>query len=88
MKPAFVTSPARPKVIARTTARVLVGFHVLALVALLPYFWTWWAVPFLLVGNAVFGSIGINLGYHRLLTHRRRDRAALAREDVHGARHL
>ena len=70
MKPAFVTSPARPKVIARTTARVLVGFHVLALVALLPYFWTWWSVPILLVGNAVFGSIGINLGYHRLLTHR------------------
>ena len=50
--------------------RILVGFHLLALLALIPYCWTWWAVPVLLVGNAVFGSIGINLGYHRLLTHR------------------
>jgi fatty-acid desaturase len=49
---------------------VLIGMHLAALLAVIPYFWTWWAIPILLVGNFIFGSIGINLGYHRLLTHK------------------
>ena len=68
--PTRPTPPKRDRVVARTTARVLVGMHLLALLALVPYCFTWWGVPVVLVGNAVFGSIGINLGYHRMLTHR------------------
>ena len=68
MSSATVTAP-QPRLI-RGYLAVLVGMHLLALTALLPYCWTWWAIPILLVGNFVFGSIGINLGYHRLLTHK------------------
>ena len=51
----------------------LVGFvalHLLALLALIPWFFSWTGLAAVLVGNCVFGSLGINLAYHRLLTHR------------------
>lgn len=48
----------------------IVAIHVLALAALLPYAFAWWGVLLVLGGNFVFGSLGINLGYHRMLTHR------------------
>lgn len=48
----------------------LISIHVLALTAFLPYVWTWWGLVLVLVGNFIFGSIGINLGYHRMLTHK------------------
>ena len=60
----------RDAAVATRTALILGGFHVLCGLAFIPYCFTWWGVPAVLVGNAVFGSIGINLGYHRLLTHR------------------
>lgn len=61
--------PTRPRVIPVFLA-ILVAFHLLVPLAFLPYFFTWWGIPLVLLGNCVFGSIGINLGYHRLLTHR------------------
>ncbi len=48
----------------------IVAIHVLAVTAFLPYAFAWWGIPLVLVGNFVFGSIGINLGYHRMLTHK------------------
>lgn len=48
----------------------IVTVHLLALFAFVPgYTLVWWGVPVLLVGNFIFGSVGINLGYHRMLTH-------------------
>jgi stearoyl-CoA desaturase (delta-9 desaturase) len=44
--------------------------HMLALLAFVPWLFTWTGVVLVFVGNYVFGSLGINLGYHRLLTHR------------------
>ena len=44
--------------------------HALALLAFLPWFFSWTGVILLLAGCYVFGTIGINLGFHRLLTHR------------------
>lgn len=43
-------------------------FHALALLA--PWFFSWSALGVALVLHWLFGSIGICLGYHRLLTHR------------------
>ncbi|MGN6133660.1 MAG: acyl-CoA desaturase, partial [Aureliella sp.] len=43
--------------------------HVLALLALVPYFFSWVGVIVMLAGIHVFGQ-GITIGYHRLLTHR------------------
>jgi stearoyl-CoA desaturase (delta-9 desaturase) len=45
-------------------------FHALALLALMPMFFNWTAVIIAIVAARLFGLIGINIGYHRLLTHR------------------
>jgi fatty-acid desaturase len=60
---------AKPKVL-RLFMAVIVAFHLLVPLAFFDPFFTWWFPAYLLVGNAVFGSVGINLAYHRLLTHR------------------
>jgi stearoyl-CoA desaturase (delta-9 desaturase) len=49
---------------------VIGGFHLLLPLAFLPQYFSWWYVLLLLPGNYVFGSLGINLAYHRILTHR------------------
>ncbi len=45
-------------------------FHALALLALLPWFFSTTGVVLAIGGVYVFGSLGINLCYHRMLTHR------------------
>ena len=44
--------------------------HVIALLALLPWFFSWTGVVVCILGVYVFGLLGINLCYHRLLAHR------------------
>lgn len=43
--------------------------HVLACLAFFPYFFSWTGVVLSVLGLYVFGTLGINLCYHRLLTH-------------------
>ena len=45
-------------------------FHLLIPLAFIQYFFSWWGLLFLPVGNYIFTSMGIGAGYHRLLTHR------------------
>jgi stearoyl-CoA desaturase (delta-9 desaturase) len=45
-------------------------YHAVALLALLPWLFSWTGVVLAFVGLYVFGSLGINICYHRLLTHR------------------
>lgn len=47
-----------------------IGCHVVAALALLPWFFSWTGVVLLIVGIYVFGVLGLNVGFHRLLTHR------------------
>lgn len=51
-------------------ATTVIAFHLMALLAFLPWFFSWTGVILLFLGNLVFGLLGINIGYHRLLTHR------------------
>ena len=44
--------------------------HLLCLLAFIPWLFSWWGVASVFVGNLIFGAVGINLTYHRLLTHR------------------
>jgi fatty-acid desaturase len=44
--------------------------HVIAALAAIPWFFSWTGVALLVAGIFVFGVLGINLCYHRLLTHR------------------
>jgi stearoyl-CoA desaturase (delta-9 desaturase) len=72
------TSPLAPVAAAARPRRIgwfliaIVLVHVLALASLVPFSYTfaWWGIPLVLVGNFIFGSLGINLGYHRMLTHK------------------
>ncbi len=47
----------------------IVGIHLLALAACVPWLFSWTGLILMIVGVHVFGQ-GINLCYHRLLTHR------------------
>ncbi len=48
----------------------IIGYHVLALLAFVPWFFSWTGLALALAGCYVFGTLGINLCYHRLLTHK------------------
>jgi fatty-acid desaturase len=45
-------------------------YHLVASLALVPWFFSWTGVALAVLGLYVFGTLGINLCYHRLLTHR------------------
>ncbi|HVX15743.1 MAG TPA: fatty acid desaturase [Pirellulales bacterium] len=45
-------------------------YHALALLAFVPWLFSWTGVALAFCGLYVFGTLGINLCYHRLLTHR------------------
>jgi stearoyl-CoA desaturase (delta-9 desaturase) len=47
-----------------------IAIHAIAALALVPWFFSWTGVMLLIVGYFVFGLLGINLGFHRLLAHR------------------
>jgi fatty-acid desaturase len=71
---AFSTLPlpegVEPYRIDWVNTAVIGGFHALALLALSPFFFDWIAVFVAIVSARLFGLLGINVGYHRLLTHR------------------
>jgi fatty-acid desaturase len=54
-------------------ADALVGFvlcHSLAVLALFPWFFSWTGVTLLFAGILLFSTHGLNVGFHRLSTHR------------------
>ena len=44
--------------------------HLASLLAFVPWFFSWTGVVLVFIGHHLFGMLGINLCYHRLLTHR------------------
>jgi fatty-acid desaturase len=48
----------------------LVAIHLVAMLAVVPYLFTWSGLVLAILGHFVFGMLGITVGYHRLLTHR------------------
>jgi stearoyl-CoA desaturase (delta-9 desaturase) len=48
----------------------IVGVHVLALLACAPWLFSWSGLAWAVGGLYLFGTLGINIGFHRLLTHR------------------
>ena len=61
---------AAPPRIAWPYLITVLTYHLLALLAFLPFFFSWTGVVLALIGLYVFGTLGMNLGHHRLLTHR------------------
>lgn len=50
-------------------ASVLASIHILAFATLIPWLFSWTGLILMLAGFYIFGTLGINLCYHRLLTH-------------------
>ncbi len=48
----------------------VVGVHLLALLAFLPWFFSWTGLLLVPLGMYLFGTVGTCVGFHRLLTHR------------------
>jgi fatty-acid desaturase len=65
-----VPAGAQPRRIAWIDAAGLVTCHLLALLACVPWLFSWTGVVAAAAGLYVFGTLGISLCYHRLLTHR------------------
>ena len=65
---------ARPAAVTRKIvwryAIPLAAIHVFALAALVPWLFSWTGVVLLIAGTYFYGGLGINIAYHRLLTHR------------------
>lgn len=61
---------SQPVRIDRLNLGALILYHAIAALALLPWFFSWTGVVLSVLGIYVFGTLGINLCYHRLLTHR------------------
>jgi stearoyl-CoA desaturase (delta-9 desaturase) len=58
---------------AKLKTDTLIGFvlcHCLAALALFPWFFSWTGITVAAAGIFVFGVLGLNVGFHRLLTHR------------------
>ena len=70
--PARLAAPAatQPWRISWIEAAGLAAIHVFALLAFVPWFFSWTGAILAFVGLYVFGAVGISLCYHRLLTHR------------------
>ncbi|MCE9546557.1 MAG: fatty acid desaturase [Planctomycetia bacterium] len=60
----------QPLKIAWGHAISIVAVHLLALLALLPWLFSWTGLILAIAGFFVYGLLGINLCYHRILTHR------------------
>jgi stearoyl-CoA desaturase (delta-9 desaturase) len=69
LKPKQVAVPTRWKINWRYTL-VLVGIHLAALLAFIPWFFSWTGLILGIFGLVFFTIVGITVGYHRLLTHR------------------
>jgi stearoyl-CoA desaturase (delta-9 desaturase) len=62
------TVPAATPSINWKNVAIIASVHLFAIPAVFSFSWTNLAV--LLIGNWIVGSLGVGLGYHRLLTHR------------------
>jgi fatty-acid desaturase len=65
-----IPTAVKPDRIMWRNTIAVVSYHVLALLAITPWFFSWTGVVLAGLGYYVFGVLGINICYHRLLTHR------------------
>ncbi|HEY9660433.1 MAG TPA: acyl-CoA desaturase, partial [Allocoleopsis sp.] len=59
---------SQPLVLNKISVAFFAAVHAVALLA--PWFFSWSALGIAILLHWLFGSLGICLGYHRLLTHR------------------
>jgi len=62
--------PTRSLRVNRRILAAMIGLHLLAVLACVPWLFSWSGLAWAAAGLYLFGTLGINIGYHRLLTHR------------------
>ena len=62
--------PHRPQRVNLRVLAVIIALHLLALLGCVPWLFSWSGLAWALAGLYLFGTLGVNIGYHRLLTHR------------------
>jgi fatty-acid desaturase len=74
-RPALLDSPVKQGRAQFLPSHVVVvlGLHVLALLAALPWIFSWTGVVLCIVGLYVFGTLGITIGYWPIARSRHRD---------------
>jgi stearoyl-CoA desaturase (delta-9 desaturase) len=65
-----VPQTAQPFKLAWIDATCIAAIHLLALLAFVPWLFSWTGVVLTFAGLYVFGTLGISLCFHRMLTHR------------------
>lgn len=60
---------AKGRRVAWAYLTTIIFYHLVALLAFLPWFFSWTGIIVAWLGLIVFGTLGINICYHRLLTH-------------------
>ncbi|HLN31170.1 MAG TPA: fatty acid desaturase [Gemmataceae bacterium] len=65
-----ILDPASPLRINLPIVGGIIAFHLLALLACIPWLFSWSGLAWALLGLYLFGTLGVNIGFHRLLTHR------------------
>ncbi len=65
-----ILDPASPRRVNREVLVAFAVFHLVALLACVPWFFSWSGLAAAFVAYYLFGVLGINVCYHRLLTHR------------------
>lgn len=65
-----IPESARPFRLARIDTTGIAAIHLIALLAFVPWFFSWTGTVLALLGLYVFGTLGISLCFHRMLTHR------------------
>ncbi len=70
--PSALALPAavQPIQIAWGYVASVAAVHLLSLLVLVPWLFSWTGVATFLICTPLFGMLGINIGYHRLLTHK------------------
>lgn len=66
----LVPAGAQPRRFAWIDGSGLAFVHLIALLACVPWFFSWTGVVLAVAGLYVFGTLGISVCFHRLLTHR------------------
>lgn len=61
---------AKPLRFNRQIVAVVAAFHAGALLACIPWLFSWSGLAWAVCGLYLFGTLGVNIGFHRLLTHR------------------
>lgn len=67
---AQIPKAAQPLRLARIDAAAIAAIHLIALLAFVPWFFSWAGLVATFIGLYVFGTLGISLCFHRMLTHR------------------